>query len=398
MRSSLHAGVALGAVASALCAAQSARAQLGVFMDGLSSPRHLTYDNGTVYVAEAGTGGGVAVGEGATGASFFYGRTGRVSSRALGGPQGVSLDNLPSLAQTGGADATGPSAVAVANDGRLYTLFGSIGGPALRTQSPLADQPNANYFGSLVARDADATLTPVNDIAAYEANNPDGNDVNSNPFGLAFRPGGAGAPSFAVADAGANAIFRSNVAAPLAAPIVQPNRPSPLFPGVGGPTYQSVPTGVAYSPDGNTLYTSELTGFPFVQGAARVMAYDLSGGAGSTPAASIFADGLTNLTDVAVGPDGAVYALSYDLNGLLAPGDTGGLYRLNGDGTSTLLLSDGLVNPTGLTVAPDGTFYISNFGTSPDAGQVVRFTLVPEPTVAAALCLAAAGLLARRRR
>ena len=181
-------------------------------------------------------------------------------------------------------------------------------------------------------------------------------------------------------------------------PFIQPNRPNPLFPGFGPPTYQSVPTGVAYSADGNTLYTSELTGFPFVQGQARVLAHDLSGGPGSTPTASVLADGLTNLTDVAVGPDGTVYALSYDLNGLLAPGDAGGLYRLNPDGTATLLLSDGLVNPTGLTIAPDGTFYISNFGSSPDAGQVVRFTPVPEPTGLALLALGATGLLGRRRR
>ena len=390
MHLTLRTGAALAAVAAS---ATSAHAQLNVFMDGLANPRHLTYDNGTVYVAEAGTGGGVAVGAGATGTPLFYGQTGRVSSRAVGGVQGVYLDSLPSLAADDGTDGTGPSGVAVAGDGRLYTLFGSAGGPAFRAQAPLADQPNAGYFGSLVARNADATLTPVADITAYEANNPDGADLNSNPFAVAFAPDSA-TPRFAVADAGANAIFQADVGVALTSPVVQAARPNPLFPGFGPPTYQSVPTGVAYSADGGTLYTSELTGFPFVAGAARVTAYDLSG---PTPTASVFADGLTNLTDVAVGPDGTVYALSYDLNGLLAPGDAGGLFRLNPDGSVTLLVSDGLVNPTGLVISDDGTAYISNFGNSPDAGQVVTFSLVPEPATLSLIPLAA-GLLVRRRR
>ena len=396
MHPTLRTSAAVAAVAAfgtTLAAASFASAQLGVFMDGLANPRHLTYDNGTVYVAEAGVGGGVAVGTGANGTAYGYGQTGRVSARAVGGMQGVYLNNLPSLAGPGGLDGTGPSGVAVAGDGKLYTLFGFVNGPAFRDQGPLADQPDAGYFGSLVARNADATLTPVADVTAYEVNNPDGAELNSNPFALAFAPGG-GVPSFAAVDAGANAILFGNVAGAVGDPIVQPARPSPLFPSFGPPTYESVPTGVAYSADGGTLYTSELTGFPFVAGAARVTAYDLSG---PTPTASVFADGLTNLTDVAVGPDGTVYALSYDLNGLLAPGDAGGLYRLNGDGTATLLVSDGLVNPTGLTISDDGTAYISNYGSSPDAGQVVTFSLVPEPTAAACL-LVAAGLLARRRR
>jgi glucose/arabinose dehydrogenase len=38
------------------------------------------------------------------------------------------------------------------------------------------------------------------------------------------------------------------------------------------------------------------------------------------------------------------------------------------------VLVDGLVFPAGVAVGPDGAIYVTNFGTSPVAGEVLRVT------------------------
>jgi hypothetical protein len=165
---------------------------------------------------------------------------------------------------------------------------------------------------------------------------------------------------------------------------VLPQKVNPLP--FGPPVYDAVPTGLAYNVPGDSLYVGELTGFPFPAGEAQI--HELLG-------PSVVASGLTNIIDVAVAEDGTLYALSFDIDGILNAGPFGGLYRIESDGSATLLVSEGLVAPTGLAIGPDGAFYISNLGVTPDAGQVLRF-VVPEPTSMALLVPASLTLLRRR--
>lgn len=105
------------------------------------------------------------------------------------------------------------------------------------------------------------------------------------------------------------------------------------------------------------------------------------------------------IRDIAFAPDGTLYALEYDSNGLLAPGNQGALWKVNPDGTRTLVFSDGLENPTGLAIH-DGAFYISDFGHSSTDGEVVRIAAIPEPKTWAfmALGIGAIGWMRRRVR
>lgn len=375
-------GLSAAALGLALLAPSTSSAQLTVFMDGLNSPRGLAFDGNVLYVAEAGTGGTVPGGVSGSGNPFFYGTTGRISTRDItGGPQTVFLEGLPSVAAADGTDAQGPNDVQPYPDGSVYALIGLGANPAVRQSEPLSQQALGSWLASLIRRNPDASVERVFDFGAFEqTQNPDGAVIDTNPFRMAPFLG----PTLVVSDAGGNAIISVD---PTSGTVgtweTFPARPNPLP--IGPSEFQAVPTGVAFDADNFAVYVAELTGFPFVAGEARV--YRLQGGQ------NVHATGLTNLIDLAIADDGTLYALSFDINGILNPGDTGGLYRINTDGTFDLILSDGLTNPTGLTIGPDGAFYISNNGNTPGAGQVLRF--VPEPT--ALTLLAPAALLLTRR-
>jgi sugar lactone lactonase YvrE len=143
-----------------------------------------------------------------------------------------------------------------------------------------------------------------------------------------------------------------------------PILPQPPFPPES--TSQAVPTNVVRGPDG-ALYVSQLTGFPFPVGGARVFRVV----PGSAP--QVYADGFTNIIDLEFDAKGNLYVLEIDQNGLIAPEVTGRLARVNaGSHTVETVASDGLVMPGGMAIGPDGAIYISNFSTSPDVGEVIR--------------------------
>src|SRR5262249_16872211 len=92
------------------------------------------------------------------------------------------------------------------------------------------------------------------------------------------------------------------------------------FPNLINTGAESVPTAVTRGPDG-ALYVSELTGFPFTVGAARIWRIAPDG------SASIYATGFTNIIDLAFGPDHKLYVLEIAKNGLLSNDLTGALIR-----------------------------------------------------------------------
>ena len=98
------------------------------------------------------------------------------------------------------------------------------------------------------------------DALAYEAAaNPEPTDIDSNPVGI-LRQG----ESYVVADAGANAIVRTNHKGVFSTIAVLPGVPSSF----GFPS-DPVPTSVVQGPD-DALYVSQLVGFPFDAGASKV--------------------------------------------------------------------------------------------------------------------------------
>jgi sugar lactone lactonase YvrE len=136
---------------------------------------------------------------------------------------------------------------------------------------------------------------------------------------------------------------------------------------VGGPTFQAVPTSVAQGPDG-AFYVGQLTGQPFPVGAACVFRVPAGGG---TPVCTY--GGFTNIIDVTFGPDGSLYVLEIDANGLPTPPSEGRLTRIAPNGARTVIQTDpALVMPGGVAIGPGGAIYVTNGSVSPGGGQVVR--------------------------
>ncbi len=370
-----------------------AQASFSVVMSGLNNPRGLAFgQDGGLYVTEAGVGGaGTAIVSGG-GETQLYGTSSSIS-RLLGGVQSRVLTGAPSLAATGGNGATGiQDLVFVGN--QAYGLIGFGADPALRSTFS-ASETGAQNFGKLVRLSLDGTnaIQAFADIAAYEtASNPDSPELNSNPYSFAALGGGA----FAVTDAGGNDLLRVTGAGVVSTLSVIPARPNPI-PG-GPPTYQSVPTGMTVGADGN-YYFGELTGYPFVVGAANIYRYNPTTGARTVAYA-----GFTNLVDLAFAVDGSMYALELTTNGLAgSPPGPGVLTRISPSGTRTVLENQQLLFPTALTVGADGAVYVSDQGNFAGTGRVLRFAVaVPEPGSAPLLATGAGaslvGMVLRRRR
>lgn len=166
-----------------------------------------------------------------------------------------------------------------------------------------------------------------------------------------------------IADAAANAILR------LAIDIEEFGVFATLDPvptGGSPPVADPVPTALLF--DEGRVFVSLLTGFPFADGAARVLHLDAEG----TP--SVHHDGLTLLTDIARDPtDGRIVVLQFarfDLDNGYLPG-TGRVLKL--DGGAVDVVADELNLTAGLAFAPDGAIYVTSL-----FGQLLRIT--PEST------------------
>jgi glucose/arabinose dehydrogenase len=159
-----------------------------------------------------------------------------------------------------------------------------------------------------------------------------------------------------VADAGANALLRVAANGDISTLAVFPSRAQ-------GRSTDAVPTAVAVGPDG-AYYISELTGVPFVTGAANI--YRVVPGQAPTVAWS----GFTTVIDIAFGPDGSLYVLEHS-TGPVFFALPGRLLRVAPNGTRTTVI-DGLTRPGSVAVRPDGALYVSNRGTSIGTGEVLR--------------------------
>lgn len=185
----------------------------------------------------------------------------------------------------------------------------------------------------------------IANLAAYEAAvNPDGGEVDSNPFDVEVLKGGKAL----VADAGGNDLLvvdmkgKIDWIATLPDELVStenakklancPNPPSPELEFVCGlpdmMPAQAVATSVAVGPDG-AYYVGELKGFPGPLGVSRIWRIKpgtLHAQCGTDPACSIVANGFTSIVDLAFGPKGKLYVVEMDEASFLSvelPGLTG---------------------------------------------------------------------------
>lgn len=353
-----------------------------VVASGLDNPRHLSVGpKGDLFVAEAGRGGSGPCLTGPEGEEVCFGKTGAITRVSLDGKdkgkhKGQSknkqqrvLTKLPSVASAAtdtdpaGLQAIGPHDVIVEGSKKLVFTVGLGADPAVRTQyKALKD------MGTLRSATIGSKKTNlIADIAKHEARKNPIHDPDSNPVG--FIRHGSG---YVVADAGGNtlvdvskrgrtstlAVFQDQLA--FAPPFLE------LPPGTQIPS-QAVPTSVVKGP-GGALYVSQLTGFPFEKGLANIYTVDKRGNV------SVYATGLTNVTDLAFGPGNVLYVVQLSTEGLLT-GPIGSVVAIpKGGGDSHTVVAEGLFAPYGIAIKGK-TAYVTTGSVAPGAGQVIAIPL-----------------------
>jgi DNA-binding beta-propeller fold protein YncE len=357
-----------------------------VIASGLDNPRHVAVaKNGDVYVAEAGRGG-----DPATSKSCFDSAEGFACTGATGALTRISkhhgtwkkervVKGLASFAPASGDSAIGPHGVFARGNDVFFTNGGPTeptrGNPpqtVFRDPTLVSEEPISRLYGTLLKLGHHGRVSPVADIWKFEDRfNPDeelGNShVDSNPVDV-----WAGRRGFLVADAGGNTVLRVGHRG-IRVVNVFPNQsqPNPF----GGPdvAMQAVPTGVVRGPDG-AIYVSQLTGFPFPIGGARIFRIDPRTGVVKT-----YARGFTNAMDLAFGRDGTLYVLEIRHASLLSMTDTSGaiLAVPPGGGTAVPVTLPGgttLTEPGGIDYA-GGKLYVSNHAREAGDGQVLEVKL-----------------------
>jgi hypothetical protein len=328
---------------------------LKVIASHLDNPRGLAFGNDeALYVAEAGRGGnGFCTPFELFGDQMCFGQTGAIT-RISNDTQQRIVQNLSSFAHHDGGFAFGPHDLSFRNDGNGYAVMGGCFGQQL-----------AGGCGKLIQLQSNHGWKTFADIDSHEIShaNPINNFGESNPFALLSLPN-----KFMVANAASNDLLRINLNASISKVAVfpkrkakDPNNPGSLI------EMDAVPSSVTAGPDG-AIYVSELTGYPFPIGAARI--YRIV--PGKKP--QIFATGFTNVIDIAFDHRGNFLILEFAKNSLRSKDLTGALIRLNTNGSRQVLMSKGLKMPTAIAVGSDDAIYISNCGACPGKGQVLRIT------------------------
>lgn len=325
-----------------------------VIASGLRNPRGLAAtDAQSFFIAEAGKGGDVRCGAGPLG-KMCVGRTGRVTHVEAGALD--RLARLSSIALADGSSAFGAHDVAVSENGALFATVGLGGDLETRDQFGAA----GSQLGTLVKVTPSGRTRVVADLLAYEASHdPNEDGVESDPYGI-LRLG----KRTIVTDAAGNSLLRVSRTGRIKTLAVFPNRDVD-FEGEQV-SMDSVPTSVVLGPDG-AYYVSELTGFPFPVGEARV--YRVV--PGEDP--EIYATGLTNVIDIAFDSSGNLWVLEIAHNSLAAEAPFGALLRVGpGGGTPTVVLEVGLSFPTSVAITEDGSLLVTNCGVCPGEGEVLQ--------------------------
>lgn len=229
----------------------------------------------------------------------------------------------------------------------------------------------------------------IADLGAFETNvNPDGGNIDSNPFDVETLSGN----KVLVADAAGNSLLivdqHGNVdwVATFPTELVSTANfkqiigcPNPA-PACGLPPMipaEAVATSVAIGPDG-AYYVGELKGFPAPTGESRVWRIEPGtryAQCGISPACTVVADGFTSIIDLAFGPDGTLYVVELDEASWFAVENGAGIGgTVNACNSSTWAcneLATGLQMPTAVAVSKDGKVYATVLSLVPGAAKVI---------------------------
>ena len=343
-------GAAAIVPASSNAATGPATARHTVLISGLDNPRELeVLPDGDLLVAQAGYGG--------HNPDNCFGKGQNKQCVGISGKltvvhDGVGSDVMRGLLSVAGADgtfATGPDGGTMGADGTYYAII--AGGDA--SQAPPGVP--AQQLGHLMAKAPNGVAHRVANVSAYErAHNPDGEQIDSNPYSVL-----ALSDKVLITDAAADDVLAW-----------QNGRLSTWAVLPDGPNYDPVPTTIVEAPGGNILVGELHSEIPH---AARVWLYSPSGHV------LTHWSGFTTVTGVARAADGTLY-VSELLGGVCTPDQIpscfpGRVVRVSPDGTRThvnvplpagIVVHDGHVDVNAFSVTPG-----SGFGGNPEwSGQV----------------------------
>jgi hypothetical protein len=320
-----------------------------VYSSGFLFPRGLAFGNdGTLYVAEAGSGGGAStvgqcdqvvppVGP------YTNGSTARISKVDRHGNRTTLASGFPSaVAAIGDVDGVADLAF---QGGKLYALLSGGG----------CSHGSAAVPAEVVRVEMNGNWSPVANLSAYQAANP-----VAQPFAGDYEPDGTW---FSMIQSGDGLVA------------VEPNhgelaRVNPRngfvrrVVDVSASQGHIVPTAIAERK--GAYYVGNLGGFPVVPGTQRILRVSRSG------EISVVATGFTTILGLAFDHGGRLFVLeSTPAPGFPTP-MTGRIVRVDRHGTREVIVS-GLFFPTAMRFGPDGALYVSNKGFGPpQPGEILR--------------------------
>ncbi len=335
-----------------------------IVANGLDNPRNFTWDEaGELYLSIAGIGGPSMGDVGGSPSGLTGGPTASVVTVADGCATVVSGE-LPSSLWEGVGWVWGTADVAFL-DGQLYQLAAGGG----------SDFGNFDTPAGIYRIEDDGSSTLVADFSAWSRENmPEFVPPDFNADGSLIDMAAADGKLW-VADAVSGRIIT-----------VTPEGEITLFKDYS--VDHPVPTGIV--PDGEGgLYVGNLTAIPYPIGAAKVVQIAADG------TVEDIWTGLTAVTSLAMGPDGALYASelvseAMEDDPFLAP-NTGRVVRQTGPDSFEAVVTD-LPYPVSIGFDADGALYIAvpAFGTGTGEGQGALLRV--DPSVAMPVSLAGVDL------
>ena len=324
-----------------------AAAQYTVVVDGLSSPRGLTFGpTGALYVAQAGSGENTS-------------KITKIDDPYAANPTTSDLVTGLISVKAGEGEFLGADGLSALGNGNIFTIMAlsSHEGPA-----PLGHLLKVSQGGQI--RD----VADVGDFdyawSASHAELSPRDFPDSNPYGVLALPGG-----IYIADAGTNTLD-----------LVHPNGSIEIlafFP--DNALADSTPTCVAQGPDG-ALYIGTLALVDSIVFGPSAKVFRVDPTAANPDnldsvlhIATVWTSGLGPINGCAFGPDGSFYASEFFTSPPFANGDVVKI-PFNHPDQHISLTGGTLTFPGGVAVGADGSVFVANGSGEVPEGQVVRLT------------------------
>ncbi len=324
--------------------------KVSVYSTGLYNPKGMVFgSDGTLYVAESGPPGNVTVPLPVNfGGSGPIGTKGAVAKIAPGGGAAVPwITGLPNIGLYGGVEMLGAADVMISN-GQMYEVAAGH-----MTVSPKLSKVSPQ-----------GKLTTLSDIGKFNNNNPPPpSNGDAVPFGNPFAMVSVGNKIY-ITDGNYNRVLEADKSTGKLS-ILHQFAPDPTS------------TGLTIGPDGK-LYIAQYGTAPYLPGSGEIDTVTTSG-----KVQKAVVTGLTTPIATAFAKDGTMYVLQYaakfDSKKLRYVVNTGGLFRVNKDGSKTPIVTH-LMFPTSMIFGKDGALYVTDFGNEANFGEGNVIRVVPGDT------------------